>query len=671
MKKLIISLGLILLTCFGASAIIAPKTPYKYTQPDGSTITLVNHGDEFHSWTTTPDGTVVAIDKDGFFRPVSNAQAAMKPSAAALQMRAQAEAIRNAARQSAMGMGSKKFIVVLVEFSDLTFTVSNAGTAFSNLLNQEGYSANGGTGSARDFYISQSLEKFTPTFDVYGPVKVSKNYAYYGEQQGSTHDMHPDEAFFEAVQKLDSSVDFSQYDNDNNGVIDNFFFYYAGHNQAEGGGVNTIWPHQWSFYNYQASLFDGKRLGSYACTSEYRGSSGTSMAGIGTFCHEFGHVIGLPDFYDTDYESHGSARTIYSFSTMCNGPYLNNGRTPSNFTALERNMLGWADFPTQISTAQKLTIDPVSTGTAYYTATDVKDEIFIVECRDGKGWDRYLPTGMVVYHMDRSKNVCHDGVTASAMWNGNSINAYEQHPCYYVIPSNDYTSESKMIFPSGNKKSYVPISWSGYTTPYQFTNITFENGVVTTDVAVTESRRIYGVVTNVQSQPIEGVSILVSKSQSNPNDVAPRADRYSTTSAEDGTYEILIDSDDNTSTFTLTAYKEGYKLYTKEVTVQIMKEENILLKVGDSSGDVTLSTIGYNSIRNSKAATGYNVGDTFVFGLELASGKTPTSTLWTFDGVSTNAPSKTLNTAGIHVVKAVLTYADGTSEEITLELVVN
>lgn len=670
MKKLAIIFGLFLLACVYAGAVIAPKTPYKYTQPDGSVVTLVNHGDEFHNWITC-NGQVVEIGKDGFCRPVSNSEAAIRPSAAALSRRAQAEQLYAEARQSALGMGTKKFLVILVEFSDLSFTVNSPKTAFSNMLNQSGYSANGGTGSAKDFYKDQSSDKFQPSFDVYGPVKVSKSWSYYGEQQGNTHDLHPDEAFWEAVTKIDNEVNFADYDNDNDGYIDQIFFYYAGHNQAEGGGVNTIWPHAWSFYYYQQYTFDNKKLSSYACTSEYRGSSGTNMAGIGTFCHEFGHVIGLPDFYDTDYEENGDALDMFYFTTMCSGPYLNSGRTPSNFTLVERNMLGWTDFPTKISTPGDITIEPLSQNVAYYTTTDVKDEVFVYECRNGQGWDKYLPTGMVVYHLDQSNNICHDNTTAAKMWDTNKINAYANHPCYYVVAADNYSDNAHMMFPYGNKKTFIPEAWSGNTTSFQFTNIAFENGHVTANVAFTSNRRVYGKVTDSHSVPLAGVSVLLEKTESGSSKVAPSAaDRYNATTLEDGTFSIVLDEDDYTSSFTLKAYKQDYKIYTTTISFELIKEVNISLKDEDGSGEISLATMGFNSIRNPKASTGYTAGDSFQLKLNVVDGKAPVSTQWYFDGTAKNGTSVTL-TAGTHTVKAVLTYSDGTTEDIFAELVVN
>jgi len=196
-------------------------------------------------------------------------------------------------------MGSKRFLVLLVQFNDLYFSVSNSNLAFTRMLNQEGYSENGGTGSVRDYYYENSSGAFAPEFDVIGPITLSKSVRYYGANKEDGGEMYErsQEMVIEAAQlaRQQYGVNFSQYDNDGDGIVDNVFVFFAGHNEAEGGPDYTIWPHAWNVY-YENVVYDGVRLSSYACASELRGHQGTTMAGIGTYCHEFGHVLGMPDF---------------------------------------------------------------------------------------------------------------------------------------------------------------------------------------------------------------------------------------------------------------------------------------------------------------------------------------------------------------------------------------
>ncbi|MBQ0077785.1 MAG: M6 family metalloprotease domain-containing protein [Bacteroidales bacterium] len=462
-------------------AIKAPSRPVQYTQPDGSVIEIFKHGDEFHHWTTDASGRVMVLGDDGFWHAATGAMTL--PSPASTQKRLQHQAAVAARAASPIAEGKHKFLVILVQFSDLKFTLSEPQQAFTNLLNQPGYSKNGGTGSAYDFYRDNSNKRFDPEFIVAGPYTVSKGYASYGANDPYTdEDVNPDGAFYEACCLADSEIDFSEYDLDGDGYVDNIFFYYAGYNEAEGASENTIWPHQWEFYNYSRYKLDGVRLGSYACTSEYRGTSGKIMCGIGTFCHEFGHVIGLPDFYDTDYEENGYYEDpVGYFSTMDGGSYLNDGCTPPYFSAMERSIIGWTDEPAEIEGNGTHTLEPVHKDAALKYSTSNSGEYFIFECRDNTGWDAYIPSGLLVYHVDKSSNKVSGRITAASLWAGsNSINAYSSHPCYYIVRSKKssyFTSPDYFPYPGrSNVTTFSPVMWSKSSCELSLTGIAFSGG---------------------------------------------------------------------------------------------------------------------------------------------------------------------------------------------------
>ena len=202
-------------------------------------------------------------------------------------------------------------------------------------LNKPGYSDNGATGSARDYYYDNSNGVFEPIFDVYGPIKLSQNMAYYGANDSSGNDKNPEQAVKEACQAIDNIVDFSNYDLDGDGEVDLVYMVYAGKGEADGGSSNTIWPHQWNLSSAGVNLIlDGKTVDRYACGSELNGSG--SIDGLGTICHEFGHAMGLPDFYDTDYDTNGQGRTLLDYSLMDSGSYNNDGWTPPYLNMEER-----------------------------------------------------------------------------------------------------------------------------------------------------------------------------------------------------------------------------------------------------------------------------------------------------------------------------------------------
>ena len=492
------------------NAIPAYPGKIEYVQPDGTKIVLRQHGDEFAHWTTDAAGRLVTLSADGYYRPAQDITVAQIVRAGAARREA-ARQLRAARRASSspIAIGKKHFLVILVEFSNKQFSTSaDPNAAFTALLNEPGYSVNGGTGSARDFYYDNSHGVFEPVFDVYGPVQLDNTYAYYGANDYSGNDKRPEEAIIDGCKKLDADIDFTRYDNDGDGKVDLVFMYYAGKGEADGGASNTIWPHQWSLGEAGKSLtLDGVAINSYACTNEVNGQDGR-MCGIGTACHEFAHAMGLPDFYDTDYSTNGHAGGLFFFSTMDGGSYNNNGRTPPFFNFEERMLLGWlkeTDYR-EFSAAGTYTIPSIDENVAYRTPTDMPGEYFVYECRGSNGWDAGLAAhGMVVYHVDksnRSVKVEYGSSTAHDLWENwedlNSINENGSHPCFYVIPAADqsnlkyghylyagdyYFDDSyspDIPFPgSKHVTGYTPVSWNGVEGTVSFSQIAYASNQVT------------------------------------------------------------------------------------------------------------------------------------------------------------------------------------------------
>ena len=533
MKKLILSaLAALLLAFQTLNAVPAYPGKMIYTQPDGTKIVLRLHGDEFAHWATDVSGRVVRQDTDGFFRPVSDEEAARLREGASAR-RAAARSMRAAARAAGhIAEGQKHFLVILVEFADVEFTTSkDPQAAFTAMLNEHGYSGNGGTGSARDFYYDNSHGYFEPIFDVYGPVQLDKNCSHYGGNSFNGNDNAPEEAVSEGCQALDDEIDFSRYDNDGDGVVDLVFMYYAGYGEADGGAANTIWPHQWSLASAGINLrLDGVKIAEYACTNERvgYGSLQGEMCGIGTACHEFAHAMGLPDFYDTDYDTNGIAAGLFAFSTMDSGPYNNEGRTPPYFNIEERIMLGWLDDSARqvFPKAGVYTLSTVDDNVAYMTPTEKEGEYFLYECRGSNGWDAALPAhGLIVYHVDKSDNkvgVSWYSRTARELWanwhSTNYINGNGSHPCFYVVPAADqgnlkfgyssfggysYFDESKypqIPFPGSRRvTSYMPVSWSGQEGEISFSEIAYANDVVTLRADVPKYELDYPVIAKSDS----------------------------------------------------------------------------------------------------------------------------------------------------------------------------
>ncbi|MBP5559415.1 MAG: M6 family metalloprotease domain-containing protein [Bacteroidales bacterium] len=503
--------------CCCVSTLAVPAYPgwRSYTQPDGSVIRIRLHGDEFCHWTTDASGQTVALDADGFYRPVSEAQLnARRIKARAARAEANARR-RYAPAKAGVASGQKHFLVILVEFSDVHFSSSTANADFTAMLNNHNYSVNGGTGSARDYYYDNSGGAFEPIFDVYGPVRLDNNQAYYGGNDSNDNDLRPEDAVKEGCQSLNTSIDFSSYDNDNDGEVDLVFMYYAGRGEADGGSEDCIWPHQWEFTSAGISLtLDGKKINKYACSNEIvEYSDGLKMCGIGTACHEFGHAMGLPDFYDTDYKTNGVAGGLYEYSTMCSGSYNNEGRTPPYFNIEERILLGWQQpsIIQEFGQSGTYTLTSVSGNVAYKTLTDMDGEYFVYECRSKTGWDAYIPeAGLIVYHVDKSSREVSisrtsSPVTASSLWNNwsqyNSINENGSHPCFYVVPAGsqtslNYTGSEWAFTGTAGKKTYTAKSWNGVDSDVQLSSITYSGGQVSLYATVPSSSLNYNVIAN-------------------------------------------------------------------------------------------------------------------------------------------------------------------------------
>ena len=512
MRKCILLVAALLCGLQFALAIPARPGKFTLTQPDGTKIVVSRQGDEWCHFPVDAAGRMLRQDADGFYRAVPAAEAAgIRMQAGA--RRAQRRAAQAALAQDPVAIGRKHFLVILVQFADLPFAQQDPNLAFSSLLNEEGYSVNGAMGSARDYYYDNSHGLFEPVFDVFGPFTLSRDKKYYGANDGSGSDMHPVQALVEGCRGLDGQIDFSQYDNDGDGVVDLVFMYYAGYGESDSGDPDAIWPHQWDLHLSNTSLeLDGVSIDSYACTNEIDGVGAYAgqLCGIGTACHEFAHALGLPDFYDTDYHQfNGFAAALFNYSLMSGGGHNNDGRTPPYLNIEERILLGWLDRDDALLGFERtapVTLAAVQDGIAYRTPTDMDGEYFLYECRNLSGWDQYIPApGLIVYHVDKSSRRVHIAggeYPASTLWTywkqTNSINENGTHPCFYIIPAADQGNlkfgyvkqDGRYVFQdeyaagipfpgSANVTQYTPRSWNGVESRTYLTDIAYADGRVT------------------------------------------------------------------------------------------------------------------------------------------------------------------------------------------------
>lgn len=469
----ILTAGLLLsLSAFSAPA---KKIPTTIKQPNGKTITVIKQGDEFHSFYVTEDGIALKLCSDGFLRYYNNDGVTVsKITASDPEERTQEELAflstsnkdivkksftkiysenksRRAPKRTNIYKNVKEGekvngLVIMVEFNDKKFTHSKED--INNLLNQEHYSENGSIGSARDYFLDQSNNQFDITFDVVGPIKTDKGYAYYGGN-GS----YPDVNIFEFVEEVcnkagNTGIDLSKYDQNNDNEVDLVFFLYAGNGENSSNDSNTIWPHAASLKDNGINMQVGDfTINNYACTAELNEGGSDKICGIGTFCHEFSHTLGLPDLYDVTYLI---PYTTGTWSLMDEGCYNADSYVPVGYSAYEKNSVGWLDPVVLDKTPQTITIGKtIETNEAYKMVSDEKEnEFYFIENRVQEGWDTYIKCeGLMI------TSVSYDETS----WKNNNVNSFEPLGCYFIAADNVRTkdTESGDLYPNGNNNSFT------------------------------------------------------------------------------------------------------------------------------------------------------------------------------------------------------------------------
>ncbi|MCM1198064.1 MAG: M6 family metalloprotease domain-containing protein, partial [Clostridium sp.] len=366
---------------------------------------------------------------------------------------------------------------------------------FNQLLNASGYK---GSGCAMDYFNDQFHGTVEFTFDVSDIVTLPGNRESYGGNDEGGDDKDPAKMIYDACRLADSSIDFSRYDDDGDGYVDNVFVFFAGEDEADGADEDCIWSHAWylTYGGYNLKL-DGVTIDRYACTSELarvytaNNSYTTELAGIGTFCHEYSHTLGLPDLYDTDYDENGEAAGLWHWTALMDGGNMNNdGNTPPYYNCIDRELTGISE-PETIAPGE-YTLEPININGRYLKIpTSNSKEYFLIECRGNDGWDKYIGysansgSGLLVYHIDR---------TNSRIWTSyNSVNANASHQYADLIEADKrpdridtmsdfqykrYTFDvSGIFFPQGSNvlsSATHPSfrTWSGNELQYSLSDIT-------------------------------------------------------------------------------------------------------------------------------------------------------------------------------------------------------
>lgn len=314
-------------------------------------------------------------------------------------------------------VGERRSLVVLFQTPDCEFRFRKSSIVM--LFNQENYTEDGAHGSVSDYYYNASNHQFRLHVDVLGPITGDHEMAYYGSEQS--------EGYYtfarEVVTKIEGMADFSQYDNDGDGVVDGFHILFAGFGEESGGSESLIWSHQW--YVWDSPTYDGISFGKYSCSPELRGNFGSKLTNIGVICHELGHVFGAPDYYDTDYEgSGGQYYGLGNWDIMSSGSWNDNGRTPARHGAYTASYIyRWTD-PMTLTDPQLVRIaQSGDRHDVFRVNTSTNGDYFLLENRQKKDFDKNVPGhGMLVYHVHPSAN-------------GSNVDNHQHPQQLYIMPA--------------------------------------------------------------------------------------------------------------------------------------------------------------------------------------------------------------------------------------------
>ncbi len=539
-------IGLIFAVSFSMEAIIANPEPFKATLSDGTVLEIILNGDEYFNFHTTSDGIPIVKRADNqWVYAVINSRGELSPSAVAAkspEFRSSEEAVvaesfrvdssqlqsyygaakeqsvrkigasnilslnkQNKALSASSNKGAFRGLVVLIEYNDKSFTRPDIATIFNEMINKDGYKGftdlNGKhidyTGSVRDYFVENSDGQFSPKFDVVGPVQVP--FSCKAPQQ--TAKVRP--IISAALDAIDKDVNFADYDMDGDGTVDMIYFIFSGAGSNVSGNSSLyLWPHASILTEME---YDGVKPGRYACSTELYGLESKGLIdGIGVICHEFSHVLGLPDLYDVDYATGGQSIHPGVWSIMAGGAYLNSCRTPSAYCAYERYASGFIT-PQTVTESGKHILTPLQDGgKALKIPSSVPDEFFLLECRRKKKWDEYLPgEGLIVWRVDS---------TDASAWFTNRVNAIPEHNYLELIRAKSQcvgtTTKDTEYDPFPGASSVTELtnnstpsirSWTGIESPFILSYISY-NGEGA-EVTVT-SENLSTVLEDFESMPL-------------------------------------------------------------------------------------------------------------------------------------------------------------------------
>lgn len=482
MKKLYLMLSMLFAFGAAANAVPAKKLQKVITLTNGTQVSVELRGDEYLSWWEGTDGTAYRATADDTVFEAFDLEA-QKPAAAARRARTEQGRVARLARvknslkgadDKMRGLGGdhitykgvKKGLVVLVDFKNKKFADGHDLEYYENVINGKDFSdeEEGYVGSVRDYFLAQSNGQFELDFDVVGPVTMSKNSGYYGNDGAYQKDEKVYEMIKEACDGIQDKVNLKDYDWDGDGEADQVFFLYAGLGQASGGSPGTIWPHESELRYWPCGVlsYPTGKINTYACANELQpetqGSSRYISAGIGTICHEFSHCLGFADMYDT---TGGGGYGMSVFDVMDQGSYNGNGFVPCNYTAFERIYAGWVEAIELESPATVKDMKSVSDYGRPFIMYNYKNtnEYFLLENRQNTGWDKglYGSNGLLIVHVNY----------VPSRWANNSVNASNEKIQCCTVVNADGSRENTQYSLQGD---LYPYEVKGVTMNDEFTD---------------------------------------------------------------------------------------------------------------------------------------------------------------------------------------------------------
>lgn len=543
MKKILLSITFALMGIVSGFAAKAYPGIVTVTQSDGTELNVRIYGDEHFNWLTTEDGVLLVKEGNNYYIAETTTSGTLKATsfiAHNANKRLPAEikaikkqdlsrfrsyAIKKASPAKAMGTGnsgvkyfphsgSPKALVILVEFSGTPFqSGEKAKNVFEHFLKgkaednlPDGYEAYTGSyknennlrnkGSVSDYFYDMSKGTYTPQFDVVGPYKLNHPSLYYGQgDKDNTQALVSD-----ACKAADGDVDFSEYDADGDGMVDLVYIIYAGYPASMSGNPNDIWPKSGTG---DFGTYDGKKVSRFGVHAELNfglelnQKNGFLLSGIGLFCHEFSHTIGLPDLYPTVDASKVDNQNPEMWDLMDGGEYTyNGGYCPTPYSPWEMDAMGWAT-PIELSD-EKQTVTLKSYGKeriAYKIKGENNEYLLLQNIQIGGWWTgvAYVyKTGMLVWRID---------------YNNEDVNLFDNpnntlgKPKVMIVPADGYVisdynhGDGKQWtddqykeslqgdpFPGAtNKTELLSVELNNSTLEKPIYNIKEENGVITFD----------------------------------------------------------------------------------------------------------------------------------------------------------------------------------------------